>query len=310
MADQILNNAQIVINKYSDLKNQTLNQLVKNIPLPNEKIYCEAFRFENKNIKIAIELLSKFSHSTLKDIKWQDQELFSVVKKFNENIKYNSALILKNYSPSWTNILTENLKKNMEQYIGKFTNANHGLNLLDKVYIPNLHERQVTEGLAQCLNSGDKIQKYKKVLCFLKALRVSEDFVEKKFIKIADQKNCNLLVEYEVETKDHKRIDILISWTSSDKYYGVAIEAKFDHKVTAGQLPAYKKYCSKEKGIEKPELILLTKEGYQDSKHKDWRPLSWLSLLIRLEKLLDERECDDYIFTCFRSMIWGKIGGV
>jgi len=311
MADQILNNAQIVINKYSDLNNQTLNQLVKDIPLPNEKIYCEAFRLENKNIKIAIELLSKFSHSALKNIKWQNQDLFNVANKFDKNTKNSAIFILKKYSPSWTDILTENIKKNMEQYIGKFTNANHGLNLLNKIYIPNLHEPQVTEGLTQCLNSGDKIKNYNKVLCFLKALRVSEDFVEKKFIKIADQKNCNLVVKPEVKTKNNKRIDILISWTSSGKYYGVAIEAKFDHKVTVGQLQAYEEYCL-EKKMERFELILLTKEGDQNSKHKNWKALSWLSLLVRLEKSLDEEECkcDDYIFTCFRAMVWKKIRGV
>ena len=311
MADQILNNAQTILNRYSDLKDQNLNQLVKNIPLPNKKIYCEAFRLENKNIKIAMELLSEFSHSALKNIKWQNQDLFNVANKFDKNTKNSAIFILKKYSPSWTDILTENLKKNMEQYIGKFSNANHGLNLLDKIYIPNLHERQVTEGFAQCLGSGDKTKKYNKVLCFLKALRVSEDFLEKEeFLKKTAWKNCNLAVEAEVETKDNKRMDILISWTSPGKYHGVVIEAKFDHKVTPGQLSAYKKYCSKEKGIEKPELILLTNEGNQYSKHKDWRPLSWLSLLTRLEKALDGQECDDYIFTCFRAMAWNKIRGV
>ena len=310
MADQILSNAQIVLNKYSDLKNKTLNQLVKNIPLPDEKIYCEAFRLDNKNIIIAMELLSEFSHFVLRDIKWRDQDLFNVVNKIDKSTNNSAKFILNKYSTSWIEISTEDLKKDMEQYIGKFTKVNHGLSLLNKIFIPNLHERQVTEGLTQCLNSGDRINKYNKVLCFLKALRVSEDLVGKKNIKIADQKNCNLLVESEVVTKDNKRIDILISWTSSDKYYGVAIEAKFDHKVTAGQLPAYKKYCSKEKGIDKPELILLTNEESQDSKHKDWRPLSWLSLLTRLEKFLDEEACDDYIFTCFRAMVWKKIRGV
>jgi len=127
MEDQILlSNVQNVLNSYSDSKNQILNQLVKNIPLPDKKVYCEAFRLENKKIKIAMGLLSEFSHSALKNIKWQNQNLFNIINKFDKNTKSCAILILKKYTPSWIDISTENLKKNMEQYIGKFNNSNHG----------------------------------------------------------------------------------------------------------------------------------------------------------------------------------------
>ncbi|MCD4719801.1 MAG: PD-(D/E)XK nuclease family protein [Desulfobacula sp.] len=282
-------------------------QFIKSIPCPDDTIYSQAFSLDNKNLKFATPILSKFPHTSTKEIKWQDQDLSSIVNRININLKYSAKMISKNFCNLGTDICTEHLSTST-QYVGEISNPNHGLALVNKLYIPKLNERQVTEGIALCLNDSDKICTFKRVLTFLKALPVSKDFI-KAFEGMTNREKSTIKVESEVVTKKNKRIDILIHWESANKPYGIAIEAKFDHKVTKGQLPPYKKYCI-DNFEDRYKLILLTNQGDYNKINKDWKPLSWLSLLIRLEKGLKKWNCDDSRFSCFRSMLWKKIGGV
>ena len=279
------------------------NNFIRSIPCPDNKIYSLAFKLENNNLKLATQILSKFPHSSVKDIKWQDQDLPSIIAKINIDIKYSSRVISQNFPIRSINKLGQ-----VDQLLGGISDSNHGLSSLDKLYIPNLNERQVTDGLALCLNTNDKNCTFRRVLTLLKALPISKDFITV-FEEITDLDESTIKVESEVPTKENKRIDILISWESSNKPYGIAIEAKFGHKVTTGQLPTYKNLC-KERFEDRYNLVLLTNEGYYNKKNIDWRPLSWLNFLIRLEKGLAKSDCDDNRFSCFRAMLWKKIGGV
>lgn len=286
---------------------KSLTRFLKEIKNPDKKMHSAAFRVDRKNTRVAVSLLSELINHSKKKIEWQNKDLSGIVQKIEKNSKSSAKLISRNFPFSHVKSLSEYLPR-VNQFIGESRNPTHGLSLVNKVFIPRLSEVQVTQGLVKCLISGDRTLQYNKISCLLKALPVSADLLSD-FMNLPDQRKFTLEADYEVQTQKGKRIDILIQWKSETGTRAVAVEAKFGHRVTAGQLPAYKYYCKHEKKFDAPEFILLTLDGQKSERNKDWKSLSWLSFLTRFEKQLSIMRCDDLIFTSFRAMVWQKIGG-
>lgn len=286
---------------------KSLTRFLKEIKNPGRKTHSVAFRIDKKNTRVAVSLLSELINHSKRHIKWQNTDLSGIVQKIEKSSKSSAKLISRNFPFSCSKSLSEYLSW-IGQYIGENRNSTHGLSLVNKVFIPRLSEVQVTQGLVECFVSGDRMEQYNKILCLLNALPVSAGLLSD-FISLPEQRKFILEADYEVQTKKGKRIDILIQWRSEIGTRAVAIEAKFGHSVTAGQLPAYKYYCKHEKNFDSFELILLTLDGHKNKKNRDWKSLSWLTFLTRLEKQLGRMRCDDLIFTSFRAMVWQRIRG-
>jgi len=117
-------------------------------------------------------------------------------------------------------------------------------------------------------------------------------------------------VQAEKSIKNGKRIDIFVGWNpqGKDKYeYGLIVEAKFDYKVSDGQLRYYQDY-SKTK-IENCALILLTLDGKPSKEKKDakWNPVQWFKLMSRWERKLCKLNNSATDFNNFRRFVWNKI---
>ena len=66
MADQILNNAQIILNRYSDLKDQILTEANQAVNLFNRnKIFDDFEKYLNRHLKFAKNVLEKFKDKSL-----------------------------------------------------------------------------------------------------------------------------------------------------------------------------------------------------------------------------------------------------
>jgi hypothetical protein len=172
-------------------------------------------------------------------------------------------------------------------------------------------EPQITRGLGSFINplTHGKLGEVR-IKTFLLALLKGKTNAENLIASLQSSQSFSFTVEAEkLVPKANRRIDLFIAWNpceSGQFEYGVLIEAKFNHKVTTGQLPTYKQYAktlfSKE---ENAALVLLTLDGSSSNKNKDWLPVQWLSLMSRWERMLDDTDKD---FSYFRHFIWKKIG--
>ena len=184
----------------------------------------------------------------------------------------------------------------------------------------NPSETQLNNALAWFLKgNGSQDVSRKRVRSFLEALfNVSIDNNDqlKLLFNEFDKKEGELWVESEVTVpgKKKNRIDLAIGWPDIDGQkqfqYLIIIENKFNHRVTDGQLAAYKKFSSKKsKNI---FLFLVSKEGSPPAKKHSkayplWTGRSWLNLLRNWEKNLgDHTDIDDPDFRRLRRILWDK----
>jgi len=148
----------------------------------------------------------------------------------------------------------------------------------------------------------------------------SQDF-GKSFVYALQNEMPKRIISAEAEepTKNGKRIDLAIKWIDKeDKKRLSIIEAKFGHKLTTGQLKAYRDWGSKQASFENPDFIYLTKTGELPPKKlqtkERWKCVSWLSVLRRWETILSKYENkenpnDEDIQSSdhsFRNAIWRK----
>ena len=177
-------------------------------------------------------------------------------------------------------------------------------------------EPQITKGFAHFLNADGRTTRTGRIRALLRALG-SE----------SGNADCGLRkasVRPEAPT-NRKRIDLLIEWTDAlHRKRGAVIEAKFDHRVTPGQLPDYRTRLKQIERVyrspdspdepERPLLFLVSPlhdagvtRALRQQRSQDWRWMSWRSLLLAYDRSLNP-DHDDDAFRQFRRTLWDRAG--
>ena len=207
-------------------------------------------------------------------------------------------------------ITKEELKSCFYGFFGEL-NQKHGLYPGHKLGF-DATEPQITKGIAKFLDPANhgKIGETR-LKAFLLALLEGRSKNESLKASLEQAHSFSIQAEKPIPN-NNRRIDIFIGWNPLDsketEYFehGLIIEAKFGHKITAGQLPDYKQHAKKIlANVENTALFLLTLSGTASVRNKDWQPVQWLTLMSRWERSLND---DDVDFTQFRRFIWKKIG--
>ncbi len=171
-------------------------------------------------------------------------------------------------------------------------------------------EPQLIKAICHFLNAnGDLRVSKKRTQSFLHALLYGLGNHAGFFAAIKEIDSAvSLNVVAEKVLRNGKRIDLFFYWElPGGVSFVVAIEAKFNHQVTSGQLPAYKKEVLRLSKGGYWILVLLTPDGHASRRNKDWCSLTWRTLLTRWECLLDPDEQNNNYFTLLRKVIWDKL---
>ncbi len=117
-------------------------------------------------------------------------------------------------------------------------------------------------------------------------------------------------VKAEAEVAEGRRIDLLVEWTDVDaKRHAAAVEAKIGHKITSGQLNAYRDHLG-DVDHRRRHLVVVSPRytnGIAESlrEHPEWRWISWRGMLVAHERAL-RVEYDDQAYRQFRSTLWRR----
>ena len=179
-----------------------------------------------------------------------------------------------------------------------------------------LTEPQATKTFAEFLNAdAHAVRRTRRIQAFLQALSSGRE--------MSNMVLHEAHVSAEAAAGKGKRIDLLLGWKDAAGFdRGAVVEAKFGHGITPGQLPTYKQHLRKsiERRYRKslsaaPEAPLLyvvssRRRPHDEKKLKQnegWRWISWRSLLIAFERVL-EPDDDDDDFRQFRRTLWDRAG--
>lgn len=167
-------------------------------------------------------------------------------------------------------------------------------------------EPQITKGFVHFLSSGSPDRRRARCLSFVKAALACSPCSQS--IKEA-WRPVSACAEAE-----ENRIDILVELTDGQSRFGAAIEAKFGHHLTPGQLEAADRHVLDLDGrswdpsrsaflVIAPLLSQIDVELLKPNPR--WRPLSWWAFLTKLEQEIDgAQDCVDY--RRFRRSVWYK----
>ena len=180
-----------------------------------------------------------------------------------------------------------------------------------------LTEPQITRGFAHCLNAGGRATRTGRIRALLRALGSDPGD--------ADSGLREARVRPEAPA-NRKRIDLLIEWSdASRRKRGAVIEAKFEAPVTPGTLPGYRRHLLERiesdyrrevpaNEQERPLLFLVSPlreagitRALGRQRSRDWRWMSWRSLLLAYDQVLDP-DHDDDAFRRFRRTLWDRAG--
>ena len=179
-----------------------------------------------------------------------------------------------------------------------------------------LSEPQITRGFAHCLDIDGRATRTGRIRALLRALGSDPGD--------ADSGLREARVRPEAPA-NRKRIDLLIEWTdASRRKRGAVIEAKFGAHVTPGQLPGYRRRLERIENDyrrevsaneqERPLLFLVSPlrdaeitRALRRQRSQDWRWMSWRSLLLAYDRVLDP-DHDDDAFRRFRRTLWDRAG--
>ena len=171
-------------------------------------------------------------------------------------------------------------------------------------------EPQLTGGLSYFLDrrgAPERTGRIKRIRALLRALGVERRLG----IRLRDE-GAEATIDAEAPASGNRRIDLLIVWKDASNRIAVAIEAKFGHHVTSGQLPAYVEHL-RAGWPEHRKLFFvvsseLTEHTHQALRHnKQWRWMAWRALLIAHERALSG-DCDDAAYRQFRRTLWKQAG--
>ncbi|MBB4615768.1 hypothetical protein [Novosphingobium taihuense] len=175
------------------------------------------------------------------------------------------------------------------------------------------HEPQITKGLAYYLDAGTTDLTRARALAFYRAACrcANGSFRELTEADIAD---VEIVPEERTSTERAKRgtkrvargrIDVLVHFELEDGgSTGVALEAKFDHSLTAGQLKKYSCYLegTRKWTLEESPLLLVGRGAPEISDCKHWGATTWWKLMLEFER--EMASVDDAEFRQFRRTIW------
>jgi len=185
----------------------------------------------------------------------------------------------------------------LESVFGRFSKG-HAFLALNPNWGIKLYERQATSGLAYLLSQGSGRLRALRMRAFLDALGITE---------LPDDQ---MLERAEVHS-EVSRIDLEIRFpTNEGQMRVVLIEAKFDHKLTKGQLGVYYK---KRKDYDRRDcrIVGLTSaagKGRRGKQNQLWRVVLWRNLWRRFEKRRPYEE--DGQLAIFMAWLWARIGGL
>nr|WP_319514940.1 hypothetical protein [uncultured Cohaesibacter sp.] len=126
---------------------------------------------------------------------------------------------------------------------------------------------------------------------------------------------------YDIEVRSEepsgaKFIDLFISWKDiNEKQDGFIVELKFDHKLTNGQLPCYRRLAKSMfyQGLNNRLFVIEPRTRTSTLRslrnNKDWRLTNWDAFLREFERNLPSVGSDhrNQKFAAFRRIIWEKI---
>lgn len=175
------------------------------------------------------------------------------------------------------------------------------------------HEPQITGGLVHFLSQGDFEVQLGRCLAFYRACARCSG-AEARDID-ADKVIDWEVIEEEATVREHGesgrkrvergRIDILVEFElDSGAKAGAAVEAKFDHTLTPGQLRKYSAHLEGERDwpLEDSPLLLVTRQPENLGTDKHWQSVTWWRFMVAFEREIGRFDCDE--FRRFRRTIW------
>ena len=222
------------------------------------------------------------------DPKWLVRYETTIRSRLLEAIRTHTALI----QPRRVKVCAEAL----ESVFGGFA-PDHAFLALSPDWGIKLTEPMATRGLAHLLGRGSGNLKARRIRAFLETLRIPD---------LPDDQSLEQAEVY----SEVDRIDLEVRFKSaSGEKRVVLIEAKFEHKLTPGQL---KSYNNKRKKFRRDYRIVgLTSAAGKNMKGKQtqlWRVLLWRDLWLRFERRRPY-EADGQLAT-FMAWLWQRIGGL
>ena len=168
------------------------------------------------------------------------------------------------------------------------------------------YESQFTKGFAHFLGVPEQAARIGRTHALLKALGAAE---------LISKGMSEVKVTAEAPTSSTKYIDLLIEWEDSlGQPYAAAIEAKLDHSITSGQLPAYRNHLDQMVRQEHRLLIVVSprldrkiRTTLNHQRKGEWRWIAWRDLLIAHERALSGGYDDD-AYRQFRRTLWDQAG--
>ncbi len=173
-------------------------------------------------------------------------------------------------------------------------------------------EPQITAGLAHFLQEGPSHVRVERVRQFLGAAyeatgmtALLRDLTQARLVNaeaVAEEKRVDLIVQAQSEAGD---------------VFGVVIEAKFGHHLTARQLPAARRHASS-RGLTSGNTAFLVvlphraKTGtrvFSRPANSGWRAVEWWNLLLLFEKRTSTAS-DSEAFRSLRHTIWQQTYGM
>lgn len=167
-------------------------------------------------------------------------------------------------------------------------------------------EPQITKGFVYFLTTGPQDRQRARCLSFVKAALACSP----RTVKIEDTWHP---LSFCAEAEEN-RIDMLVELTDGKTRFGAAIEAKFGHRLTPGQLEKAESHVLDQAGrawdtARSAFLVIAPLVGRIDTKQLKsrpyWRPTSWWAFLVALDHQIDGlQDCADY--RRFRRSVWHK----
>lgn len=235
-----------------------------------------------------------------------DQVILPVAVNQGDKLRSSAVYMGKSHSLQ-TDLQGLSAGQALTQHFGTLDDQ-HGLSMQSQPLGIKPTEPQLTAAIAYYLKAdGNRQKSQKRTQVFLHALL--QGGCHQTNLLYAVDHLCDarqFQVESEYSLSNRRKMDLLIHWEMpGGKPYVVAIEAKFGHQVTVGQLPDYRQRVIRMAKGGDYTAILLTLEGARSTRNKDWTPMTWKTLLTRWEKATAPDA--DESFTLLKRLIWDKL---
>lgn len=166
----------------------------------------------------------------------------------------------------------------------------------------NYLEPQITRGFAHFLSSGTfEIRAHRCMAFYRAACRMSD---------VGSPVEPIFRPNAVVAKAEEKRIDLLVEIRGQNRTFGVAVEAKFKHKLTKRQLKNARWHTRKKRGWSKKRssyLLIVSRKRSENTAHllenPRWKEVTWWDFMLAYEHEL-AREYDDPRFSQFRKDVW------